>query len=1005
MKKLKPRRFNRSKKSLKNKILSVFLVLIMAFGMIPKQVYSNNYENVEIKDENLMKALKDEIKEVNPDYNNEYISKDDMELLVDIDLSNKGIKNVEGLENGVNLKSINLKGNKISDISPLRSLNKLENLDVSNQKIEINGIKSINEEVTIENPLVGLNKNVIKNIHGENLEVVDNFIKVNGIDENKLVEINFDESYDSKIFSGKILLETIKEDIEKESTEKEDVQHDMENQNIERYMLDANGNLDLRSFTSRGVEEDPNSFIVPTVRDAVIKKNLNSVEFGNTITRSLSLQTGVITSPTKLDFNRSFQIKGNLRMSNQAEGMAIMFHQDPVTTIQRAAGGTLGLYNNSSLRGIGVEVDPIINSYDSGLTSSHIAITSKTTSLQKLRTANTTQFNTSTGINYTVNWDARTNKLSFTYGNQQIEQTFSETDLINRLGASKMAYTSISGSQDMIKTGNVKTIVGVNSVDIEPEPEPDYKLEFYVLESDGSKTLVTDLNKIKEEDKVLIRYDIKNNTNMNELQSKILLSNNRFISVTDDGLNERKINATNDNDIKWYEPYIIKDSFKTYVGSNSVDDKTIDVDKFFAGEKTDFKLPSGSQTRTIEYTIQMPKIVSNESKILKSFSFQNEGTTSYDITKDENINGSEPVKFADKNLNDGLILNIKNSINEARPAELDGNAYEKELHSLENINLNQKGIKNLDGIENCINAKSIDLSENEISDVDPLSKLEGLTKLNLSNNKIGDNLTPLSKLSKLNELDLSFNGISKIDSLATLSGLTNLNLNNNHIKDISSLKNMSSTIYTIMNQSIHIKNYINTDDFVFDNIIIGSNGKRVNNVWTTGNYNGQYNPLTGKITWTGLSNDTIHNLEYEWEDTNYQGKVYIEVDQVKSPDYMVMIPSNIEMGDIKDEGQVGAEEFISMVSEKNISGEIKIYTDSEFTITNTKNSEDKARVFVYKTFEDRLNGSANDKVEPLVSLNNENKEDNFILKSPISNFKHNNVEYKGTMKFIIEHVN
>lgn len=1008
MEKLKHRRLNRSKKNLKykNKLLSIFLVFIMVFGMIPKQVYSNNYNNVEIKDENLIKALKEEIKEVNPDYNEEYISKEDMELLVDIDLSNRDIKSLEGLENGVNLKNINLKGNKISDISPISGLSKLENLDVSNQKIEIKGIKSINEEVTIENPLVGLNKEVIKNIHGENLELVDNSIKVSKISENKLIEINFNESYENKIFSGEILLETIKEDIEKESTEKEDVQSGMGNQNIERYMLDSNGNLDLRSFTISGLAQGFIGSIpqVPVNANDIITQTLSSLGFGNTKYASNPLQIGVATSKTKLDFNRSFEFTGNLKMSNQAEGMAIMFHNNGSLSAQ-SGGPSLGLYNNSALRGIGVEIDPIVNTYDNGLTSPHIAITKKTTSLQKLRTANTTQFNASTGINYIVNWDATTNKLSFTYGSQKIENTFTETDLIQLLGESKTAYTSFGASLNMNSTGNVRTIVGVNKVDIQPEPEPDYKLEFYVLESDGSKTLVTDLNKIKEEDKVLIRYDIKNNTNMNELQSKILLSNNRFISVTDNGLNEREINATNDNDIKWYEPYIIKDSFKTYVGSDPVDDNTIDVDNFFAGVETDFKLPSGSQTRTIEYIIQMPKIVSRESKILKSFSFQSEGTTSYDITKDENINGSEPIAFEDQNLNDGLIWNIESSINETRPIELDGNVYEKELHSLENINLSQREITNLAGIENCINAKSIDLSKNEINNIEPLSELKELTKLNLSNNKIGDNLTPLSELSKLNDLDLSFNGISKIDSLDTLSGLTNLNLNNNHIKDISSLKNMSNTIYTIMNQSIYTKNYINTDDFVFDNIIIGSNGKRVDNVWTTGNYNGEYNSLTGKITWTGLSNDTIHNLEYEWEDTNYQGKVYIEVDQVKSPDYMVMIPSNIEMGDIKDKEQVGAEEFISMVSSKNIAGEIKIYTDSEFTITNTENSEDKARVFVYKTFEDRLTGSANSRVEPLISLNNDNKEGNFIIKSPISNFKHNNVEYKGTMKFIIEHVN
>ncbi|GAA0705382.1 hypothetical protein GCM10008904_13160 [Paraclostridium ghonii] len=1068
MKKLKPRRFNRSKKSLKNKILSVFLVLIMVFGMIPKQVYSNNYKNVEIKDENLIKALKEEIKEVNPDYNEEYISKEDIELLIDVDLSNRGIKSLEGLENGVNLKNINLKGNKISDISPLNGLNKLENLDISNQKIEIKGIKSINEEVTIENPLVGLNKEVIKNIHGENLELVDNSIKVNGIAENKLIEVNFNEPYENKIFSGKILLEITKEDEkteEEENIEKEDVESDIENnevkgsENIKKLggrVIPTNDNINLSgNFHTSGRS---GAYSNSTVKDdEIVSVDYNAIKIGNkqigTSNFNRRQQTGVATSKYQLDFNRSFEFDGNLKMNEGPDGMAVMFHG--VKDLEaHLTGGHLGLYNNPKLRrAIGVEIDSYVNSGieygDNGIGYKHIAVnriddrynSGHVQSLQYKQLVDA-DFNALNGKDFKISWDSESNKLSLSYNGKLVERTFSDADLKYYFGENKRAYLSF-GAASNFSAGVVGNEITTTFKQIDyTDTDIDSNLNFYIEKSDGSEVLVNDLNKIKEEDKVIVRYKIKNNINTKELESKIKLEMNQLYG--------RKINVINDNTIKWYEPYVIKDSFKTYIGSGNINDGSIDINKFFAGEEANFKLPSNSQTRTIEYKIQMPKIVKNKADIVQAFNFYNEGMESHKVMSQSNINGSEPINFKDQNLNNGLIFNIKNSINESRPPELEGNTYEKELHALENINLSQRGIGNLDGIEKCINTKSIDLSkneitnieplselkeltklnlsntkisnnlnslsklsklneldlsENEISDVNPLSKLEGLTKLNLSNNKIADNLNPLSGLSKLSELDLSFNGISKIDSLATLSGLTNLNLNNNHINDISSLKNMSSTVYKIMNQSIHIKNYINTDDFVFDNIIIGSNGKRVNNVWTTGNYNGEYNPLTGKITWTGLSNDTIHNLEYEWKDTNYEGKVYIEVDQVKSPDYMVMIPSYIEMGDIKDESQVGAEEFISMVSEKNVSGEIKIYTDSEFTITNTKNSEDKARVFVYKTFEDRLKGRANDKVEPLVSLNNENKEGNFIIKSPISNFKHNNVEYKGTMKFIIEHVN
>ncbi|WP_283703408.1 leucine-rich repeat domain-containing protein, partial [Clostridium perfringens] len=303
-------------------------------------------------------------------------------------------------------------------------------------------------------------------------------------------------------------------------------------------------------------------------------------------------------------------------------------------------------------------------------------------------------------------------------------------------------------------------------------------------------------------------------------------------------------------------------------------------------------------------------------------------------------------------------------------------------------------------------------------------------------NKIVD-ISSLSTLSGLKILNLSHNEISDISPIGGLTNLSSLDLNNNHIKDISSLKKLPK-VYTIKDQTINIRDYINTDDFIFDNIVININGNKEENVWTTGSYDGEYDIDSGKFIWKGLNVDELNNLEYEWRDNNYKyhGKVIIEVDQVKSPDYMVVIPSTIEMGDVQDEasasyearrdeksneydvnydpsvdgvnpivsGQVGAKEFISITSMKNIVGNINIYTDSEFIITNTKNNKDKARVNVYKTFEEKLEGTAVSKVEPLISLRNNNKKDVFRIKAPTSRFKYNNAEYKGTMNFIIEHV-
>jgi len=53
-----------------------------------------------------------------------------------------------------------------------------------------------------------------------------------------------------------------------------------------------------------------------------------------------------------------------------------------------------------------------------------------------------------------------------------------------------------------------------------------------------------------------------------------------------------------------------------------------------------------------------------------------------------------------------------------------------------------RGIKTLVGLENAINLEKLDLAENEISDLSPISKLTKLTKLSLFRNRISD-LKPL----------------------------------------------------------------------------------------------------------------------------------------------------------------------------------------------------------------------------------------------------------------------
>ncbi|MBN1145345.1 MAG: leucine-rich repeat domain-containing protein [Bacteroidales bacterium] len=94
------------------------------------------------------------------------------------------------------------------------------------------------------------------------------------------------------------------------------------------------------------------------------------------------------------------------------------------------------------------------------------------------------------------------------------------------------------------------------------------------------------------------------------------------------------------------------------------------------------------------------------------------------------------------------------------------------LEDTDEFELSQSGINDLDGVQYCIHALTIDLSDNSISD-----------------------LSPLWGLTQLEELNLADNRIEELETLVNLRNLKNLNLSNNPVKDISSLFTMSKLEY------------------------------------------------------------------------------------------------------------------------------------------------------------------------------------------------------------------
>ena len=97
------------------------------------------------------------------------------------------------------------------------------------------------------------------------------------------------------------------------------------------------------------------------------------------------------------------------------------------------------------------------------------------------------------------------------------------------------------------------------------------------------------------------------------------------------------------------------------------------------------------------------------------------------------------------------------------------------LEDFEEFEMSSSDIDDLDGVQFCIHAKSLDLSDNRIFDLSYLGDLYQLEELNLSDNKIG-----------------------YIDILGYLSNLKNIDLSNNKIKDISPLFELENLEYIVL---------------------------------------------------------------------------------------------------------------------------------------------------------------------------------------------------------------
>ncbi len=142
--------------------------------------------------------------------------------------------------------------------------------------------------------------------------------------------------------------------------------------------------------------------------------------------------------------------------------------------------------------------------------------------------------------------------------------------------------------------------------------------------------------------------------------------------------------------------------------------------------------------------------------------------------------GEEVVTFKDK----AVEKEVREII-----GKTEGEIYLDDVIHIVGINLREKGISDLGGIEHLESLKYLYAGNNLIVDISPLSGLNKLKSLELPNNDI-DDISPISSLVNLKSLDLSSNVIEDITPLSELKELKDLYLDNNKIRDIDPLEKL-----------------------------------------------------------------------------------------------------------------------------------------------------------------------------------------------------------------------
>jgi Leucine-rich repeat (LRR) protein len=136
-----------------------------------------------------------------------------------------------------------------------------------------------------------------------------------------------------------------------------------------------------------------------------------------------------------------------------------------------------------------------------------------------------------------------------------------------------------------------------------------------------------------------------------------------------------------------------------------------------------------------------------------------------------------PVVITDKALADALREQLKLPVSAAIERD--------QLIQVTRLDLSQRGIQSLQGLEAAQRLEQLNIAGNQISDLLPLASLNRLTQLNASNNPLKD--VAIIKNLPLESLTLDQTPVDNLEFLRSMPSIKELNINDTYVSNLSPL--------------------------------------------------------------------------------------------------------------------------------------------------------------------------------------------------------------------------